>query len=166
VDKPENGQRDRRHVAAAKRADVLAQVRVLEDQRDAGVVLAFGKVPTVEQWIRLWLDTIAARRIRPSTASGYRSCLTRIVRDLGHHRIDRLQPEHLEAFYLKIGAERAVPRNCPAAPPGHLTGSQSRHAARPDRSQRRHARRRADRHARRDPAAHGDRGAAATGRCP
>ncbi len=105
----ENGQRDRRHVAGSKRADVVAQVKVLEDQRDAGIVLASGKVPTVEQWMTLWLDTIAARRIRPSTAAGYRSCLTRILRDLGHHRIDRLQPEHLEAFYLKIGAEGLSP---------------------------------------------------------
>lgn len=94
----ENGQRDRRHVAAAKRADVLAQVRALEERRDAGVVLASGRVPTVEQWMTLWLDTIAARRIRPSTAAGYRSCLNRIVRDLGHFRLDRLQPEQLEAF--------------------------------------------------------------------
>ncbi len=105
----ENGQRDRRHVAGTKRADVIAQVKVLEDQRDAGIVLASGKVPTVAEWLTLWLDTIAARRIRPSTATGYRSCLTRIVRDLGHHRLDRLQPEHLEAFYLRIGAEGLAP---------------------------------------------------------
>lgn len=105
----ENGARDRRHVAAAKRADAVAQVRALEEQRDAGIVLASGKVPTVTQWMTLWLETIAARRIRPSTAAGYRSCLNRIVRDLGHHRIDRLQPEHLEAFYLKIGGEGLSP---------------------------------------------------------
>ena len=65
----ENGKRDRRHVAAVKRADVVAQVRLLEEQRDAGVVLATGRAPTVEQWMTLWLDTIASRRIRPSTAT-------------------------------------------------------------------------------------------------
>lgn len=98
----EGGQRDRRHVAGVRRADVLAQVRALEEQREAGVVLASGRALTIEQWLTLWLDTIASRRIRPSTAAGYRSCLVRIVRDLGHHRIDRLQPEHLEAFYLRL----------------------------------------------------------------
>ncbi len=60
----ENGQRDRRHVAAAKRAEVVAQVRVLEEQRDAGIVLASGKVPTVDQWLEHWLTTIAVRRLR------------------------------------------------------------------------------------------------------
>src|SRR4051812_19143589 len=34
------GRRDRRHVAAVKRADVVTQVRALEEQRDAGIVLA------------------------------------------------------------------------------------------------------------------------------
>ena len=72
-------------------------------------MLASGKAPTVEQWMTLWLDTIAARRIRPSTAAGYRTCLNRINRDLGHHRIDRLQPEALEAFYLKLAAEGLSP---------------------------------------------------------
>lgn len=99
------GDRDRRHVAATKRADVVAAVRRLEEQRDAGIVLVGGRAMTVEQWMTLWLDTIASRRIRPSTAAGYRSCLKRIVVQLGHHRLDRLQPEHLEAFYAELEKE-------------------------------------------------------------
>lgn len=99
------GDRDRRHVAAAKRADVVVAVRRLEEQRDAGIVLVGGRAMTVGQWMPLWLDTIASRRIRPSTSAGYRSCLKRIVSQLGHHRLDRLQPEHLEAFYAELEKE-------------------------------------------------------------
>lgn len=39
----ENGKRDRRHVASVKRADVVRRVRELEEQRDAGIVLASGR---------------------------------------------------------------------------------------------------------------------------
>ena len=101
----ENGARDRRHVSGTKRADIVKKVRALEEIRDAGVVLASGKGMTVDQWMTHWLETIAVRRIRPSTAAGYGSCLIRIKRDLGHHRLDRLQPEHLEAFYTRLSDE-------------------------------------------------------------
>ncbi len=73
------GKRDRRHIAAIKRADVARRVRELEDQREAGIVLASGRGVTVEQWMRVWLDTIAAplRRghlpLRPSPLRVWRS---------------------------------------------------------------------------------------------
>jgi integrase len=101
----EGGKRDRRHVAAVKRADVVRMVRELEEQRDAGVVLPSGRAVTVEQWMNLWLDTIASRKVRPSTLTGYQTCLKRINLHLGHHRLDKLQPEHLEAFYTRLEAE-------------------------------------------------------------
>ncbi len=45
--KKENGRRDRRHVSGAKRADVVAKVRAIEAKRDAGIVDAAGRTPTV-----------------------------------------------------------------------------------------------------------------------
>lgn len=101
----DGGRRDRRHVASASRAEVVRQVRVLEDQREEGVVLVGGRSITVEQWMTLWLDTIAARKVRPSTLVGYRTCLRRVNEYLGHHRLDRLQPEHLERFYTRLEAD-------------------------------------------------------------
>src|SRR4051794_7589459 len=79
----EDGKRDRRHVASLKRADVVRRVRELEEQRDAGIVLASGRGLTVQQWMSLWLDTIASRKVRPSTLAGYRTCVNRIGRHLG-----------------------------------------------------------------------------------
>jgi integrase len=101
----EGGKRDRRHVAAVRRADVVRMVRELEEQRDSGVVLPSGRGVTVEQWMNLWLETIASRKVRPSTLTGYRTCLKRINLVLGHHRLDKLQPEHLEAFYTRLEAD-------------------------------------------------------------
>jgi integrase len=59
--------------------------------------------------MKLWLDTIASRKVRPSTLAGYRTCVNRITRHLGHHRLDRLQPEHLEAFYTRLEADGLSP---------------------------------------------------------
>jgi hypothetical protein len=87
-----------------KRADVVRRVRELEDQRDAGIALTSGRGLSVEQWMNLWLDTIASRKVRPSTLAGYRSCLKRINLHVGHHRLDKLQPEHLEAFFARLEA--------------------------------------------------------------
>ena len=114
--KKENGARDRRHVVAVKRTDVVRMVRVLEDQRDTGNVIASGRGVTVEQWMTVWLETIAARKVRPSTLAGNRTCL-RVTLHRGHDRLDRLQPEHLEAFYTRLQSDGSPP-----PPPCSTTG--------------------------------------------
>ncbi|MDQ6875801.1 MAG: site-specific integrase [Actinomycetota bacterium] len=99
------GVRDRRHVSGERRADVVAKVRQLEQRRDEGVLTTTGRT-TVAAWLTHWLDSIAARKVRPSTLDGYGSLIrVRIIPALGHHRLDRLQPEHLERFYAAMTAE-------------------------------------------------------------
>ena len=94
------GKRDRRHVSGTSRADVAAKIRELQTKRDAGVIPLAGAAPTLAVWLRHWLDTIAVTRIRPGTLDDYRLTVeTRIIPALGHHRLDKLQPEHVEAFY-------------------------------------------------------------------
>jgi integrase len=101
----DNGVRDRRHVSGAKRADVVAKVRTLEGKRDAGTAGAASKAPTVGQWLEHWLDTIAARKVRPSTLQRYRQLAThQLLPGIGHHRLDRLQPEHVEKLYADLEA--------------------------------------------------------------
>jgi integrase len=96
----ENGRRDRRHVSGVRRGDVVAKVRELERKRDAGTAGAAGKAPTVGQWLEHWLETIAARKVRPSTLVRYRQLVVnQLVPGVGHHRLDRLQPEHVEKLY-------------------------------------------------------------------
>jgi len=96
----DNGIPDRRHVSGSKRADVVAKVRALEAKRDAGLAESAGKAPTVQAWLDHWLDNIAASRVRPRTLESYRSTVRLYLGPLlGHQRLDRLQPEHLETAY-------------------------------------------------------------------
>ncbi len=106
----ENGRRDRRHVSGSRRGDVLAKVRALEVKRDAGMAGTAGKPVTVATWLEHWLDTIAARKVRPSTLTRYRQLAAhQLVPGVGHHRLDRLQPEELEALYAKLLDGGAAP---------------------------------------------------------
>ena len=106
----DNGRRDRRHVSGTTRAAVVEKVRDLERKRDAGTATAAGRAPTLAQWLDHWLTTIAAPRLRPSTAARYRLAVDKhLVPKLGHHRLDRLQPEHLEAAYASLGTAGLAP---------------------------------------------------------
>ncbi|MCA0329542.1 MAG: site-specific integrase [Actinobacteria bacterium] len=106
----EGGRRDRRHVTGATRREVVAKVRALETKRDAGTALAAGTPPTLEVWMGEYLDNVAARRVRPSTLERYRSLArVHIVPRIGHHRLDRLQPEHVERLYTDMAAASLAP---------------------------------------------------------
>ena len=108
--KKESGRRDRRHVSGAKRADVVAKVRAIEAKRDAGIVEAAGRAPTVAEWLDHWLDNIAARKVRARTLESYRSTVRLHLRPgVGHHRLDRLQPEHLERLYAALAEKGLSP---------------------------------------------------------
>lgn len=98
----EHGKADRRHVSAKTRSEVVAKVRALEQKRDAGLAPVAGKPMTVGEWMDHWL-TIAKRSVRVKRYVGY-ECYVRlhIKPALGHIRQDRLQPEHLEAFYAHL----------------------------------------------------------------
>lgn len=102
----DGGQRDRRHVSASRRADVVTRVRDLERKRAAGVAPAAGRPITVGAWLEHWVEAIAARRVRPKTLDGYRSTIRlHLTPALGHHRLDRLQAEHVEALYTCLSAD-------------------------------------------------------------
>lgn len=100
-----NGKRQRKYVTGRTRKDVAAQLRAAVYARDAGTLQIGNAGTTVGDWLTFWVDTIAARKIRPSTLATYRGYITnRLTPALGHHRLDRLQPEHLEAFYRESEA--------------------------------------------------------------
>jgi integrase len=102
----DDGSPDRRHVTGKTEKVVTAKVRDLEKQRDSGHVAKAGRAPTVTAWLRHYLDTIAAPRVRPRTLNGYRGKIEQhAIPGLGRHRIDRLTPEHIEALYAKLERE-------------------------------------------------------------
>ena len=102
-----DGSPDRRHRKARTRAEVTVRVRELERARDQALVSAAGRPPTVAEWMRTWLDTVAPRTASPSTIdSVYRPKMERwILPRIGQHRVDRLRPEHLDALYLDLAKE-------------------------------------------------------------
>jgi integrase len=108
--KKESGRRDRRHVSGARRTDVVAKVRAIEAKRDAGMVEAAGRAPTVTERLDHWLDNIAARKVRARTLESYRSTVRLHLRPgIGHHRLDRLRPEHLERLYAALADKGLSP---------------------------------------------------------
>jgi len=96
-----DGSPDQRHVSGRDRDTVLEQIEKLHALRDAGKVVVPGRVPTVAAWMRTWLDTIAPRTAQQNTVDEiYRPKVERwIIPALGRHRLDRLQPPHLDEFY-------------------------------------------------------------------
>ena len=98
----EHGKPDRRHISGKTRGEVVATVRELEQKRDAGLAPVAERSMTFGEWMDHWL-TIAKRIVRVMTYVGYESYVrNHIWPALGHHRLDRLQPEHLEAFYTHL----------------------------------------------------------------
>lgn len=102
-----DGSPDRRHVSGRHRDSVLEKIEKLEAIRDVGQVVAPSRVPTVAEWMRTWLDTIAPRTALQSTVDEiYRPKVERwIIPALGRHRLDRLQPDHLDQFYTACARE-------------------------------------------------------------
>jgi integrase len=96
-----DGSPDRRHVSSLERDAVLEKIGRLEALRDAGQMVVPSRVPTIAEWMRTWLDTIAPRTAQQSTVDEiYRPKVERwIIPALGRHRLDRFQPEHLDEFY-------------------------------------------------------------------
>ena len=103
-----DGKPDRRHVSARTRKELVPRVRELEKKRDAGVAHTAGRQMTFGEWLDHWL-TISKRSVRPSTYVGYEGYVRNHIRPaLGHHRLDKLQPEHLEAFYADLADRKRL----------------------------------------------------------
>ena len=106
----DHGEPDRRHVMGATRAEVTRKIRELERLRDSGRAAAAGRAPTVGEWLDHWLENIAARTVRRRTLDGYRTYIQRYaIPALGAHRLDRLQPEHVEALYTRMERDGLAP---------------------------------------------------------
>ncbi|MEU8626764.1 tyrosine-type recombinase/integrase [Streptomyces sp. NPDC048669] len=99
----DDGTPDRRHVSRKTRAEVTKTVRELERQRDKGAVRKAGQSWTIETWLIHWVENIAAPNVSENTIDGYRVAVNHhLVPGLGAHRLERLEPEHLERFYKKM----------------------------------------------------------------
>ena len=105
----DDGKPDRRHIERKTESDVIRAVRSLEQQRDSGKVRKPGRVWMVEEWLTHWVENIAAASVRPTTMVGYRASVYKhLVPGVGAHRLDKLQPEHLEKLYESMVSKKGL----------------------------------------------------------
>ncbi|WP_328311588.1 site-specific integrase [Streptomyces sp. NBC_00442] len=101
----DDGTPDRRHISRKTRAEVTKVVRELEKQRDSTGVRKAGQTWTVETWLSHWVENIAAPNVGENTIDGYRVAVYHhLIPGLGAHRLEKLEPEHLERLYRKMQA--------------------------------------------------------------
>ncbi|MEV7118248.1 tyrosine-type recombinase/integrase [Kitasatospora griseola] len=101
----DDGTPDRRHVGAKTRAEVTAKVRKLEKLRDDGTVPKAGQKWTVGKWLTHWIKEIVPGTVSENTYDGYEVAVrVHLVPGVGAHRLEKLEPEHLERFYKRMQA--------------------------------------------------------------
>lgn len=107
----DDGRPDRRHVRGRTKKDVTAKVNRLERDRDEGKTRKAGQTWTVEQWLNHWLEAIIAPpAITENAYDAYEVAVrVHLIPGIGGHRIDRLEPEHLERLYRKMVVAGAKP---------------------------------------------------------
>ena len=107
----DNGAPDRRHVRGKTRAAVTKKVRDLERRRDEGNVRKPGQTWTVEQWLNHWLENIIAPPVITENAFIAYEVAVRVhlIPGIGAHKLDKLEPEHLEKLYRKMTKAGAKP---------------------------------------------------------
>ncbi|MGN9788464.1 tyrosine-type recombinase/integrase [Nonomuraea sp. ZG12] len=104
----DDGSADRRHRIGSTEAEATRKVRELEKQRDSGKTDKPGRAPTIAEWMRTYLDEIAPLKVSDRTLeSTYRPKAEHwIIPRLGAHRLNRLRPERLDAFYAYLGQQQ------------------------------------------------------------
>ncbi|RKE20024.1 site-specific integrase [Streptomyces sp. TLI_171] len=101
----DDGTPDRRHVSAKTRAEVTTKVRKLEKLRDDGTVPKAGQKWTVGKWLTHWIKEIVSGTVSENTYDGYEVAVrVHLVPGVGAHRLEKLEPEHLERFYKRMQA--------------------------------------------------------------
>jgi integrase len=98
-----DGSPDRRHRRAKSEPEIKRKVKELERQRDEGRATKAGRAPTVAKWMETYLTDIASLKLKPRSLDDYWSKTRNdIIPGVGQHRIDKLQPEHLERMYRAL----------------------------------------------------------------
>lgn len=97
-----DGKRRSREVSSRDYATAVRKLRELRRQvEDHGA--APTPTMTLTQWVDHWLTQTVAVEKDPKTLAGYRSaCETWIKPNLGAHRLDRLEPQHVRDLHKKM----------------------------------------------------------------
>lgn len=93
----------RKKVSGPTKTAALANLRDLREKHGANDLPAQGKPLTVEQWMNHWYKRILPRTAKPYTLAGYNAKVNQyIIPLLGHIRLDKLTPEHIEDAWDRL----------------------------------------------------------------
>ena len=83
------------------RREVQEQLKTALHEQQKGL-LATGPQQKVGQFLTHWLEDVHKRSIRPRTYERYEEIVRlHLVPGIGHHQLQKLLPQHLQAFYTK-----------------------------------------------------------------
>lgn len=106
----DDGRPDRRHVTGRSEAAVRTKIRNLERARNTGNLAKAGETWTVEKWLQHWYENIASPVVRYKTQGYYRTAVEKyLVPGIGGHKLDHLEPEHIERMYSRLRKKGAKP---------------------------------------------------------
>jgi len=107
-----NGKRSRRCVYGRTRDDVARQLRATIRASEAGSLVEAGRV-TVEQFLTRWLEDTAKAKLRPKTLASYaQMARLHILPGLGRIPLQRLAPQHVQAWLSDRQKAGLSPRTC------------------------------------------------------
>jgi integrase len=89
-----DGKRRRKWLYGKTRKEVMDKLRAAQRRQDQGVNLTTEQT-SVGDFLRHWLDAVVKQRNKERTQESYADMVRRhIIPALGHHRLDKLRPEH------------------------------------------------------------------------
>lgn len=93
-----------KRIVASKLSELRSDLEELGDLPTASL--------TVEQWMTYWFAQIATKRVRPNTASGYKSVIwNQIIPEIGSIRLDKLQASHVRRVHARITTTAKDPKH-------------------------------------------------------
>jgi integrase len=105
-----DGQSDRRHIQRKDENEVREEVRRLETLRNSGKKAAIGRPWKLKKWLEHWVNNIVKPNQKYKTWEYYETAVRLYLNPkLGAHRIDRLEPEHVETMYTILAEENVGP---------------------------------------------------------
>jgi integrase len=103
------GKRRRKVVYAKTRKEVAEKLKKLQQEQAAGRNIAPEQY-TVEQFLTRWLDEVICNR-EPRTQESYRATVKKhIVPYVGHHKLHKLLPEHVQAMANALRTKEPGPK--------------------------------------------------------
>jgi integrase len=98
-----NGKRRRKVIYGETRKEVADKLKALHRDQAAGINIAPDQY-TVEQFLNRWLDEVICHR-RPRTQESYRGTVRlHIIPHVGAYKLQKLQPEHVQAMVNALSA--------------------------------------------------------------